>query len=91
MNDESPLMTPTRVSIDADRIYFLNRDHIILVTANDTELVITTSLGSRIIISGPGKSLLEFADELATDVQSNFVSIPRSLSAIALYENAESK
>jgi hypothetical protein len=83
-------MTPTSVSIDADRIYFLNRDHVVLVTANDSELVITTSLGARITISGPARSLSEFADELAKDVQSNFVSIPLSLSAVAPYENAES-
>ncbi len=84
-------MTPESEPIDPEVISFLNRDHIVLVTVKDGELVITTSLGSRIIISGSARTLSEFADELAKDVQSNFVSIPISLSAIVLHVNTETE
>ena len=64
-------------------VTFLNRDHIISVTIRNSEIVVTTTVGSKITIPVSPAMIAKFADELANDVQSNFVSIastPVSLS-----------
>jgi hypothetical protein len=56
-------------------ISFLNRDHVVLVTIDQTEIVVTTILGTKITIPATTEMLDKFADELTNDVHSNFVSI----------------
>lgn len=47
---------------------FLNRDHIVLVRTNDAEqLVVVTSSGTRITISGTSAGVSALADGLAND------------------------
>jgi hypothetical protein len=65
----------TTASIDRDTVSFLNRDHVVLVTVNHLEISVVTTNGMRITIPASGPTLAKFLDELATDVQSNFVSI----------------
>jgi len=56
-------------------VTFLNRDHIISVIVRDGEIIVTTTAGSKITIPVSPAMIAKFADELANDVQSNFVSI----------------
>lgn len=56
-------------------ISFLNRDHVVLVTVADSEIVVTTTLGMKVVIPVTPASLARFVDELANHVESNFVPI----------------
>jgi hypothetical protein len=58
---------------------FLNRDHIILVTVDQTRIVVTTVLGTRITFMASPMALAEFGDDLANNVESNFVSITSAI------------
>ena len=82
-------MSNAPASVDYEKIFLLNRDHIISVATTGRELVVTTTFG-KLVVSGESKTIAEFREELGNDVRSNFVSIPLSLSAVAPYENAES-
>ena len=68
-------MTPQPSTAERNTISFQNRDHVVLVTVDQTEIVVTTSVGMRITIPASPSTLAKFADELANDVDSNFVSI----------------
>lgn len=59
----------------ATPISFLNRDHVVLVTVADSEIVVTTTLGIKVVIPVTPESLARFVDELANHVESNFVPI----------------
>ena len=59
----------------AEAISFLNRDHIVLVTIDYGEIVVTTTGGTKITIPASPAMLEKFADDLANHVESNFVSI----------------
>ena len=58
-----------------DMISFVNRDHIVIATVSETEILVRTTLGVEIRIPAPAATLARFADELANHVESNFVSI----------------
>jgi hypothetical protein len=74
-------MNSQPTSIDADKIFLLNRDHIISVaTTTDRELIISTTFG-KLVVAGQAQTLTEFRDELANGIGSNFVTVPLSLSA----------
>jgi hypothetical protein len=68
-------MTPEVASIAGEAVSFLNRDHIVLVTIGHGEVAVTTTAGTKITIPASPATLEKFADELANDLQSNFVSI----------------
>ena len=72
-------MTPQPAIGETDEISFLNRDHVVLVTIDHAEVVITTSLGTRFTIPASATSLTKFVDELTNHVESNFVSIASKL------------
>lgn len=67
--------TPELLSIGTDKLSFLNRDHIVLVTIGEGEIVVTTTGGRTITIPASGATLEKFVDDLANHVESNFVSI----------------
>ena len=56
-------------------VSFLNRDHIVLVTIGNGEIVVTTTAGRTITIPVSAATLEKFVDDLANHVESNFVSI----------------
>ena len=68
-------MTPEVVSVGTDAVSFLNRDHIVLVTIDHGQIVVTTTTGAKIIIPASAATLEKFVDDLANHVESNFVSI----------------
>ena len=53
---------------------FLNRDHIISVTIRGSKIVVTTT-AAQTTIPASAPIIAKFADDLANDIQSNFVSI----------------
>jgi hypothetical protein len=67
-------------SIGTESVSFLNRDHIVLVTIDEGEIIVTTTAGTKITIPASPATLEKFVDDLANHVESNFVSIthPRS-------------
>ena len=67
-------MTPNTDSISST-ISFLNRDHIISVVVGHDEIVVTTTSGEKIMMSVSGAILEKFVDDLANDVESNFVAV----------------
>ena len=69
------LMTPWTDSIGTDVISFLNRDHIVSVTIQHGEIIVTTTAGTKITIPASGVTLQKFVDDLANHCESNFVSI----------------
>jgi hypothetical protein len=81
------------VTRESDAISFLNRDHIVLVTINQKEIVITTSVGMKITIPASPAVLAKFMDELANDVDSNFVSLASPVFSLraGLQENASER
>ena len=68
-----PLSTGTRS--ETDGISFLNRDHIVSVTIQRGEIVVTTTVGTKITIPASTATLAKFVDDLANHVDSNFVSV----------------
>ena len=56
-------------------VSFLNRDHIVSVTIADGEIVVSTTAGKKVRFSASAITIAKFVDDLANDVQSNFVSI----------------
>jgi hypothetical protein len=61
-------------------ISFFNRDHIVSVSIRDGEIVVTTTAGTKITIPSSPAMIAKFVDELANDIQSNFVSIASTAS-----------
>ena len=57
---------------------FLNRDHIVLVALHETMLVLTTTVGARVLISGSPETLRALIDGLVNAIGSNYVEIPDS-------------
>jgi hypothetical protein len=68
-------LTPRIPAIGTETVSFLNRDHIISVTIHDDEIVVLTTAGTRITMPASPETIAKFADELAHDINSNFVSI----------------
>jgi hypothetical protein len=62
----------------ANRLAYLNRDQIVLVALHETGLVLTTTLGANIFLSGSSDTLRDFIDRLVNAVGSNYVAIPES-------------
>jgi hypothetical protein len=56
-------------------ISFLNRDHIISVTIHHGEMIVITTAGTKIMIPASPATPEKFADDLAHDINSNFISI----------------
>ena len=69
------LMTPEVASIGTDAVSFLNRAHIVLVTIDHGQIVVTTTAGAKVTIPASAATLEKFVDDLANHVESNFVSI----------------
>ena len=74
-------MTSHFDSTKTDAVSFLNRDHIISVVIQDGEIVVTTSTGTKITIRASPATLDKFVDDLANQVESNFVSITSTAEA----------
>ena len=71
-----PLLEFASIRTDAiDAVSFLNRDHIILVTINQGEIVVTTTAGTKIAFPASAATLDKFVDDLANQVDSNFVAV----------------
>ena len=71
-----PLLEFASIRTDAiDAVSFLNRDHIILVTINQGEIVVTTTAGTKITFPASAATLDKFVDDLANQVDSNFVAV----------------
>ncbi len=68
-------MTTKEQQIGSNVISFLNRDHVVLVTVDGDEIMVTTTLGMKISLSASQPIVAKFVDELASNVESNFVSI----------------
>ena len=68
-------MSAKAVPIGSETTSFVNRDHIVLVTIDQSEIVVTTTLGTKVRLPASAGTLAKFVDELANDVGSNFVSI----------------
>jgi hypothetical protein len=62
-------------NVEQPEVCFLNRDHIVLVTIGQGEIVVTTTAGTKITIPASAATLAKFVDDLANHVESNFVSI----------------
>ena len=60
---------------------FLNRDHIVLASVQDGAVTLTTSLGTKLVVSGPPQTLEAFMDQLLNACGSNFVAVPVSQGA----------
>jgi hypothetical protein len=58
-----------------EEVSFLNRDHIVLVTISEGEIVVTTTTGEKISYAASANTIAKFSEDLANDVQSNFVLI----------------
>ena len=54
---------------------FINRDHIVFVTIVEGEIVVTTTAGEKITFPVSRATLDRFVDELANNVESNFVAV----------------
>jgi hypothetical protein len=57
---------------------FLNRDQIVLAALQQTRLVLTTTIGTRVEVSGSTETLRELTDELVNAIGSNYLAIPDS-------------
>jgi hypothetical protein len=68
-------INPEVASSGTEPASFLNRDHIVLVTINHGEIIVTTTAGTKITISASAEMREKFADDLANHVESNFVSV----------------
>jgi hypothetical protein len=66
-----------------DTISFVNRDHVVLLTIAQEEIIVTTTLGMKLSIRGSGPTLAKLVDELANHVESNFVSIPATEATVS--------
>ena len=68
-------MTPQPTTAESHDNLFLNRDHIVVVAIDETQLVVTTVLGTKFTVAASATTLTKFVDELTNHVESNFVSI----------------
>ena len=71
-------MSFSEASLPKEIISLINRDHIISVTIDRSEIVVTTTAATKIMIPASDVTITKFADALANDIQSNFVSIAHS-------------
>jgi hypothetical protein len=69
------LIDAEKLKTEMERVSFLNRDHIVLVTIDHGQIVVTTTAGTTITIPASATTLDRFVDDLANHVESNFVSI----------------
>ena len=60
---------------DTDTISFLNRDHVVVALVNEDEITVITTLGIKFTVPTSAETAAKFADELANNVDGNFVSI----------------
>ena len=60
---------------EMDGVSFLNRDHLVLVTIGEGEIIVTTTAGTTITIPASGATIEKFVDDLANNVESNFVAV----------------
>jgi hypothetical protein len=67
--------TPELLTIGAGKRSFLNRDHVVLVTIDGNEIVVTTTAGITITIPVSAAILEKFVDDLANHVENNFVAV----------------
>ena len=67
---------PTQLLLQTENLLFLNRDHTVSVLVQKNELVVTTVQGTKILIPVTEQIANRFIDQLANDVQSNFVAVP---------------
>jgi hypothetical protein len=63
-----------RAATKSQSLSFLNRDHIVLVTINSSQIEITTTAGTRLFVAASPSALAKFVDELINAEGSNFVS-----------------
>ena len=70
----------------AKELTFLNRDHIISVVIDDTRIIVTTTDAEKITFRASTSTVAKFSDDLANDVQSNFVSIAAEPRAVTTKE-----
>ncbi len=68
-------LIPLMRSLAAEKVSFLNRDHIVSVTIHHGEITVTTTAGTTLTIPASRTTIDEFVDDLANHVESNFVSI----------------
>lgn len=68
-------ISPQIASAGTEPVSFLNRDHIVLVTIDHGEIIVTTTAGTKITIPASAEMREKFADDLANHVESNFVSV----------------
>ncbi len=60
---------------EGSTVYYLNRDHVIIASVGKAKLVLTTTLGEEITITGSRAELAGLVEELVRSIQSNFVPI----------------
>jgi hypothetical protein len=65
----------SEVTVTDPSMSFFNRDHVVVVTIENAQIVVTTTLGVKITIPASAATLARFVDDLANHIQSNFVSI----------------
>ena len=68
-------LTPRIPPVGTETISFLNRDHIVSVTIQHGEIIVTTTAGTTLTIPASRETIEKFVDDLANHVESNFVSI----------------
>ena len=61
---------------DFPTLHYINRDHVIVASIRSDEVIITTSLGRCISVTGPPHQLAYLIDELVNGYGSNFVRFP---------------
>jgi hypothetical protein len=71
-------------NVEQPEVCFLNRDHIVLVTIGQGEIVVNTTAVTKITIPASAATLAKFVDDLANHVESNFVSIASPQVSISL-------
>jgi hypothetical protein len=73
-NQPHNMINPTTPSSGED-VLFVNRDHIISVVIHQGEIVVTTTAGEKMTIPVSTAILEKFVDDLANNIESNFVSV----------------
>jgi hypothetical protein len=68
----------TITTAQSEGLFFLNRDQIVLATLQQNNLVLTTTIGARVLISGSPETLTGLIDQLVNAIGSNYIAIPDS-------------
>ncbi len=58
-----------------ETISFLNRDHLVSVVVHHGEIIVTTTVGEKLRIQVSAATLEKFVEDLANNVESNFVAV----------------